>query len=169
MSQMSPPPCWNFQLIDTPNTLTLQGYVPGPMNMYIYINIRTYKYEFVLYICITNMHVYIYIYIPGIPTTPVFGVVRRKTSDFGVVRERPQKCNLRFFKKTWYTSYVMKTCPFIIKERGFFCHGSWFNMQFRSERKAYIQKNHATSSQIPPSHWRAPYIQSVHKYMYIYV
>ncbi len=41
---------------------------------------------------------YIYIY-PGIPTTPVFGVVRRKTPDFGVVRERPQKCNFRFFKK----------------------------------------------------------------------
>ena len=64
------------------------------------------------------------IYIPGIPTTPVFGVVRRKTSNFGVVRERPQKCNLRFFKKAWNTSYVMKTCRFIIQERGFFGHGS---------------------------------------------
>ena len=34
----------------------------------------------------------------------------------------------------------MKTCRFIIQERWFFGHGSWFNMQFRSEKTAYIQK-----------------------------
>ena len=61
---------------------------------------------------------------PGIPKTPVFGVVHGKKPDFGVVRERPQKCNLRFFNKIWYTSYVMKTWRFIIQERAFFCHGS---------------------------------------------
>ena len=65
---------------------------------------------------------------PGIPKTPVFGVVHGKTPDFGVVRERPQKCNLRFFNKIWYTSYVMKTWRFIIQERACFCHGSWFYM-----------------------------------------
>ena len=61
---------------------------------------------------------------PGIPKTPVFGVVHGKTPDFGVVRERPQKCNLRFFNKIWYTGYVMKTWRFIIQEPAFFCHGS---------------------------------------------
>ena len=33
----------------------------------------------------------------------------------------------------------------------------------------YTKKKHAKSCQIPPSHWPAPYIQSAHKNMYIYM
>ena len=116
-------------------------------------------YTYITY-CIIFTYVYIYIY-PGIPKTPVFGVVHGKTPDFGVVRESPQKCNLRFFNKIWYTSYVMKTWRFIIQERAFFCHGSWFYMHLSWKNMPYLQKNHAKHTHIPQSHWHAPYIQSV--------
>ena len=39
----------------------------------------------------------------------------------------------------------------------------------QKKRPIYTQKKHAKSCQIPPSHWRAPYFQPVHKYMYIYM
>ena len=97
---------------------------------------------------IIHIYTYIYIYIiyiyfkkkPGIPTTPVFGVLRRKTSDFGVVPERPQKYHLRFSKNMIFISYVMKTWRFIIEERAFCYHGSWLNMQFRSEKRPIYRK-----------------------------
>ena len=79
--------------------------------------------------------------IPWYSKDPSFGVVHRKTPDFGVVRERPQKCNLRFFNKIWYTSYVMKTWRFIIQERAFFCHGSCLYLHLSWKNMAYIQKN----------------------------
>ena len=61
---------------------------------------------------------------PGIPTTPVFGVVRWATPDFGVVREPPQKCNLMFFKKNMVNQLCQENLA--IYDRRTFIFKSWF-------------------------------------------
>ena len=106
-------------------------------------------------------------HVPGIPKTPVFGVVHGKTPDFGVVRERPQKCILRCFDRIWYTSYVMKTWRFIIQERAFFVMVHDFICIYLGEIWPIYRKNHAN---IPTS--RNPndmlHIFNLYKYMYTY-
>ena len=110
-------------------------------------------------------------YYLGIPTTPaVFGVVRRKTSNFGVVRERPQKCNFRFFKKkhgilamSWkLVDLSYKNVDFLVMVHDLICS--------LGQKKRPIYRKKCKILPDPPSHWRAPYnFQSVHKYMHVYM